>query len=63
MKHVARILGVAIPVLIAACSTALATPAVTNFLEQHPGAAAYVALAAGALRAAWKAYSERGTAA
>lgn len=54
MRHLLRILQVAVPVVIAAGSTALATPAVTNFLAAHPADAGYVLLVAGVLRAAYK---------
>ena len=59
MKHLARILAVAVPVIAAAATSALKTPAIVNVLEHHPAAAAYVLLVAGAIRAAWKAYTDR----
>lgn len=61
MKHLARILAVAVPVIAAAATSALKTPALVNVLEHHPGAAGYVLLVAGLIRAAWKAYTDRVT--
>jgi hypothetical protein len=59
VKHLARILSVVLPILVAVASTTFATPAVTNFLAAHPADAGYVLLVAGVLRAAYKAYSDR----
>lgn len=62
MKHLARILAVAVPVIAAAATSALKTPAIVNVLEHHPAAAAYVLLLAGLIRAGWKAYTDRAAA-
>jgi hypothetical protein len=59
VKHLARILAVVVPVLVAALTSALKTPTVTNYLEQHPLAAGYVVVLAGLGHAAWKAYTDR----
>lgn len=51
MKHLLRILEVAVPVVLVAASTIAVSPAV----QSHPALVAYIALAAGVLNAVYKA--------
>lgn len=59
MKHLARILEVAVAVIAAAYSTALETPVVYTWLDRHPLDAGYVSLAAGVAVAASKAIRDQ----
>jgi hypothetical protein len=59
MKHLRRILEVAVAVIAVEYSTALRTPVVVNWLDGHPADAAYVSLGAGLLIAAYKAIRDQ----
>lgn len=63
MKHLRRILAVAVPLIAAAYSTALMTPAVTNFISSHPAVAIYLVSVAGVVHAIVKAFNDRSSAA
>jgi hypothetical protein len=56
-------IGVAAAILVACYSSALASPAATNLLANHPALAGYVALAAGVLVAIANALGDRNAAA
>lgn len=58
MKHLKRILAVVVPLVVAACSTIAVSPAAQHFVSQHPGLTAYLLLAAGVLRAVYKAFTD-----
>lgn len=59
MRHLARILAVAVTLIAVAYSTAIATPAVQNLIVHHPAVAGYVAAVTSVLAAVWRAWTER----
>lgn len=58
MRHLLRILSVVVPVVVVAASTIAVSPAAQNFTADHPAVAAYIVLAAGVVRALWKALQD-----
>lgn len=59
MKHLSHALAVIIPIVAAAVTTLLASPAAKHFLENHPAVAGYVTLAGAVGAAAWHAYKSK----
>jgi hypothetical protein len=53
--HLRRILAVVVPIVWAASTSLVVSPAAQNFVVHHPWLAVYIPLAAGAARAAYKA--------